>query len=299
MAKVLTESQSYFTEVHAWFVVSRAVIVSVYMLLAIIGNGSVLCFYGKNKKLTGHSYLLALAVIDLEACMVMLPLAPLIELNMIQQSVVASFFVRLQLSVQTIGFIGILVTMALDQFIAVFWPFQHARLRRNLNRVMLVTGVIILMFLTVAAICLTLYGYNHIPFIALILILAIITLVTLLIIYPSTAYKLYRQNTSVQPQSQVQRKTQMPSEPDKGQATKPDAKKRRLHVEAMKIYTAILLQFLLVYVIGGAGVVFFDKMWMAYFSYINHIGNPVIYYCFVQKFRDGIKESAGALCRRK
>ena len=265
------------------------------MLLAIVGNGCVLWFYGKNKKLTGHVYILALAVIDLEACMVMLPVTPLIELQITQQSATATFFIRAQLAMQTVGYFSIVVTMALDQFIAVFWPFKHARLRQNLNRVMFSTGAILFTFLVAIALGLTLHGYNHIPFIAMLLILATITMVTLLIIYPATAYKLYRQNTAVQPQPQVQGKTLKQSE---GQATKTDAKKRRIHVEAMKIYTAILLQFLLASIVSTVGIVIFKKIWMGYFFYINHIGNPVIYYCFVPKFREGVKECARTLFKK-
>ena len=52
------------------FIATRTVLISVLMFLGIVGNGFVLWFYGKNKRLTGQVYILALAVIDLVACVI-------------------------------------------------------------------------------------------------------------------------------------------------------------------------------------------------------------------------------------
>ena len=76
-------------------------------------------------------------------------------------------------------------------------------------------------------------------------------------------------------------------------------KKSQMHVQALKIYTAILLQFMLSTLLCTVGYVVLHQRWMVYFFWINHIGNPVIYYCFVPKFKAGVKESARALLHRK
>ena len=72
-----------------------------------------------------------------------------------------------------------------------------------------------------------------------------------------------------------------------------------MHVQALKIYTAILLQFMIASVIALAGISLFNERKLVYLFSTNNIANPLIYYCFVQKFREGVKESARALCRRK
>ena len=72
-----------------------------------------------------------------------------------------------------------------------------------------------------------------------------------------------------------------------------------MHVQALKIYMAILLQFLLANAISLVGISVFGQLWMAYFFYINHIGNPLIYYVFVPKFRESTKAAVCELCRRK
>ena len=285
-----TESQSYFPGAETWFIVSRSVLVFLIISLGIVGNGFVLWFYGKNKKLTGQVYILALAVIDLVCCVVMTPQMPLIELQIIQEYFIINVITNCGIALEMVGYFGVQLTMALDQFIAVFWPFQHARLRRDLNRGMVVCGAILSMLLAVASNSFTLLGYDHIPYVIMILILATVTLVTLLTVYPITAYKIYRQNVTVRPQLQIELKTPGKSG---GITTKHDqGNASHLHVQALKIYTAILLQFLLASIVSFAGLVIFDKIWMAYFFFINHTCNPAIYYCFVPKFREGVKTRA-------
>ena len=106
------------------------------MFLAVVGNGFVLKFYGSNKKLKGQGYLLTLAVIDLVCCVVMLPQAPVFELYSAEDWFLFHVILALQGILQLVSYFGVQVTMALDQFLAVFWPFRHARLRRHLNRAM-------------------------------------------------------------------------------------------------------------------------------------------------------------------
>ena len=55
------------------FILTRVVAVLVIMFLGIVGNGFVLNFYGRNKKMSGQVYILAMAVIDLVSCVVILP----------------------------------------------------------------------------------------------------------------------------------------------------------------------------------------------------------------------------------
>ena len=132
------------------------------------------------------------------------------------------------------------------------------------------------------------------------LAVGIVCVLVLVIVYPATAYKLYRQNTTVRPQPQTQihdnrRVQQFNSQ----KTTTSGIKKSQMHVQALKIYTAILLQFAFSTMLCLVALALRVHVWMVYFFWINHIGNPVIYYCFVPKFREAAKKSARALCRRK
>ena len=187
------------------------------------------------------------------------------------------------------SYFGMQVTMALDQFIAVFWPFQHARLRRNLNRAMLVLSSVVVVLMTairsVMLVVKSITGWYLLGFVGL----GSISALVLMIAYPATAYKLYRQSNAVRPQSQIQlRNTKTIQHGNIQVAPKSDVNKSQMHVQALKIYTAILLQFLISTLLCIIGFVIFHQRWMIYICWINHIGNPVIYYCFVPKFREGV-----------
>ena len=126
-------------------------------------------------------------------------------------------------------------------------------------------------------------------------------LLVLFIIYPTTAYKLYRQSATIRPQpknrlqkadksGQVSTSQPQPTSSDSESTTS-------MHVRALKIYTAILLQLILASGFSMlAGLI--GRRWMAYVFFINHIGNPVIYYCFVPKFREGVKKYTRAFFHR-
>ena len=62
-----------------------------------------------------------------------------------------------------------------------------------------------------------------------------------------------------------------------------------MHVQALKIYSAIFL----VFVLTNSVAVALGVLEIKYFVYVynmKHLANPVIYYCFVEKFRQSVKE---------
>ena len=265
------------------FIATRTVLISVLMFLGIVGNGFVLWFYGKNKKLTGQVYILALAVIDLVACVVILPHHPVFEREEAPERWTVLYpSIGLLTVLQSVSYFGVQVTMALDQFIAVFWPFRHARLQRKLNRVMLgvCSGFAVLMM--GVRIFMLILKIVKIWFSVLYLVMGLSSVLTLIILYPATAYKLYRLNAIVRPQPQIRLQNMRTTFKcnDHGKPG-PKVKHAQMHVQALKIYTAILLQFMLSTLLCTVGWVIFHERWMVYFFWINHVGNPVIYYCFV------------------
>ena len=72
---------SHSVDISVFFILSRSIIIVLYACVGIVGNGFVLWFYGKNKKLTGQVYILALAVIDVICCVIMPPQVTILELT--------------------------------------------------------------------------------------------------------------------------------------------------------------------------------------------------------------------------
>ena len=160
------------------------------------------------------------------------------------------------------------------------------------------------MFSVVSAMICTLEAFEIIGFLLpqqinarasdfLLLALTTACLLTLLILYPATAFKLYRQSRNVKPLPT--RLSRLRSQATGGQVdakpTSTEVKTNSMHVQALKIYTAISLQFLLLNLLVLGAVLIWRQLWMPYFFFINHIGNPVIYYCFVRKFREGLHQA--------
>ena len=164
MAGIVATLDALSESDRSWFIVSRTTTVFLLVICGIVGNGFVLWFYGKNKKLTGQVYILALAVIDLYSCVILLPQITLMELGLNRKLLIVFYTLGYQSILQLVPYLGVQVTMALDQFIAVSWPFQHARLRRNLNRAMLgicVVVILILVSLRTAVFFLSTVGSLH------------------------------------------------------------------------------------------------------------------------------------------
>ena len=187
--------------------------------------------------------------------------------------------------------------MALDQLMAVFWPFTHVRLRRNLNRVMFAVVGVLLGVLAVYAVVLVVLEAPPDYFRITYMIMGLVCVGVLLVVYPTTAYKLYRRSLSVQPKPQPRQRSGGLATQNKRKTSNLDlVPKGRMHVQALKIYSAILLQFMLSTLFCVVGDVVFNQRWVVYVFFFNHIGNPVIYYCFVPKFRESVKASARFLC---
>ena len=286
MANSTENTESGLAGISAWFIVSRIITVVFVLFLSMIGNGFVLWFYGKNKKLTGQVYILALAVIDLLACVVMLPQLPLVELQPTLHWPELDLILRLEGAIHIFSYIAVQVAMALDQFIAVFWPFRHTQLQRRLSYVMLsVACAVIAVLQAIDIVGFILSGKRDARMSNPIgLVLNSACMLTLLTVYPATACKLYRLNRNVKPLNRSDKK-------DHSKTASTEVKTNSMHVQALKIYTAVLLQFLLSNLLVVSAIVLCGKRWMLYFFFINHIGNPVIYYCFVGKFREGIHQA--------
>ena len=280
MAKHVDNTVSCLTDTSMLFILSRIILVGFYVCIGVVGNGFVLRFCGKNKNLTGQVYIKALAVIDLMACVVILPQMPLFELEQDLKSVTVAFVFSLESKLHIFAYFGVQVVYALDQFIAVYWPFKHARLRRPMNYgtitgVCTFIGVLeawdILVFVQTGFA----HGFSQLHRIV-ITSMGFICMVALASLYSATAVKLHRRNDVTAQQKHLRN-----SDP--------------AEQVQLKIYAAIFAKFVFSVLVSGVLINVLMQRWASYFFFITHIGNPVIYYCFVPKFRAAARDAIGNL----
>ena len=300
------DEEAFGSRVLIWFVISRTVMVLILMLTGVIGNGMVIKIYRQGKKLSGAVYIIALAVIDLFWLLLLLPHLPLLELSDDLNSAALNLYLEngygasAKLSYYT--YLCVQVTMALDQFIAVFRPFKHKQIRKRLNGCMLAVAALIAL---VQCIRLVIPDVEELHAFSGTIVLVCMTVLTG--VYSATALKLYAQGRATRPRGTnvvtpktISQRTTQATEAERASTawTKqpPPGKKRAMHIQALKIYTSIFLVF--VGANAAATVVALrDVKWLSYVYCINHMANPVIYYCFVEKFRKRVKEYCGRLTR--
>ena len=84
--------------------------------------------------------------------------------------------------------------MALDQFVVVFWPFRHARLRRRLSYTVLSVACVVIVIQQALEMVSFLLPTKLSPKVVHLIGFAVTTscILMLLTVYPATAYKLYR-----------------------------------------------------------------------------------------------------------
>ena len=343
-----TDSSDFSRAIPIWFIASRAVIVFLIMLCGVIGNGLVLLVYRRDmQKQSGAVYIITFAVLDIIVCVVLLPQYPIYELaETYDYHLVDAELLKAEGRLQCLCYLFVQVTMALDQFLAVFYPFRHMKLRSTLNKGMLVVFVVLVTLIGLLRYVLpVLVVYQHFY----VLIVAFLSsMLILLAVYPAVALKLYRQGRAIRPSNsrisaaielqtaasvakgtglhgaaagtgtgcaagigthgaaaEAERRDASPAAADAvrasrnaGVASQATAQtqhkvsataRRAMHVQAMKIYTSLFVVFLISFWPLAAAAQMQDKM-IGYLYYMNHTVNPIIYYCFVAKFRQSVKE---------
>ena len=276
---------------------THVAIISLIMFCGVVGNGLVLIIYGRDKKQSGAVYIIALAVIDLFSCVCLLPQIPLYEMSLDCNYELALDVIGSEGIVQGMATLFVQVTMALDQFVAVFYPFKHAKLRGTLNKIMVVAFLVVASTLSVMPFALPEFrikqGSKRNVYLLLIASVFSIGLLVLLSAYSAVALKLYRQGRSVGPQLGRTKSGAVRPSSAVGVVHNPEItekvaqSKRAMHIQALKIYTSIFLAFIAAYLMFMVSI-FSLSVWPGYGYYVNHTVNPVIYYCFVEKFRNNV-----------
>ena len=123
----------------AW-VASRVILVLLFALGGLVGNGFVFKVYWKSVKQnsqTSQLYIVLLACIDLFSCLVFLPQIPLHEWGLIPLIPMVS-----QTVLQSQAYLFVQVAMIVDRVFAVFRPHQFNQMRRRTNIVLTTLFVI-------------------------------------------------------------------------------------------------------------------------------------------------------------
>ena len=168
------------------------------MLCGVIGNVLVLLVYRRDKKQSGAVYIITFAVLDLIACVVILPQYPMYELAETYEYHLADpEWLKAEGRLLWLAYVFVQVTMALDQFLAVFYPFKHMKLRSALNRAMLALFAGFLALFCLMRYVLPVLVLNQHFYVLAFAFLS--GMITLLSVYPAVALKLYRQGRIKRP----------------------------------------------------------------------------------------------------
>ena len=321
-----------------------------YMLFGTAANCMVCVVYSKDKKQTGRDFILCLAVVDILACLFVLPQVPMFVAHL-QFGSLPTFFIVFSFEsiviLQSYQFTQ--VAMSLDQFLGVYFPFKHRKFAPIMKKIMLFAAVLTICGHFVHLVLSNIRGMASFPVLnylsSLIFRLVIaISFLTLLVVYPLIVMKLYRQHRKIRPKTvgitvvsstvheagqqrtaneqlparelqiprelthqSIEAKTAFSTAGERGTYVDrepkasaadlasrqrrhekvPSKATRKMHVQAIKVYSSIFLLFTLS-LVSLVIVILSNSVVWSYVYFLNHIGNPIIYYVFVPKFRETV-----------
>ena len=155
-----------------------------------------LCCMCTPKTLTGRSFVILLAVVDLLCCVIILPQVPLWELGFIDVVYVS------QVLVQVLVHLFIQVAMTLDRVFAVFTPFRYQQYRRTSRTCLAVLATFIIIGLQIKLVVERIFQIDAGDYIGRATFFVTYTIGVLVIFtsYPVLAMRLFRMKRKVAPQ---------------------------------------------------------------------------------------------------
>ena len=284
------------TECHANVCVSTVVgqvlITIILMITGIVGNGTVLKIYYKEKKQASKIYIIALAWIDLVGCVVFLPQIPFWQLvSALGLSSPVAGYISVGLMMQKQSYLFVQIAMVFDRIFAVFKPHSFNQLRRKTNLILLM--IFAALQITIVASATIFYSSGDSTGFILAMLAYIppfmVAFCIYVVAYPAIAVKLWKQNRRIGAATGNQQNSNIVSE---------SQQRTKHHIKTLKLYVAVLALFLFTFLpaVGytivynlGIGTYWSLYMWVSYIYYINTIGNPFIYYIFIKKFRNDVR----------
>ena len=269
-------------------IATRVLVVIIFMVLGVVGNGTVLYIYRKISKKHPQAgkktlYIRIMAWLDLFFCTVILAQMPLFEFRLIPDAV---YFTQAVLSV----FCYLLVQIAIvfDRIFAVFTQFKYAQNSNKCNRILCVVYVFAVITFEVIVLIEALSDVKLPQNVFMNGIAAVYVLAFFVpcVVYPAIAIKLWSRKRKIATIFAI------------NQANSKANQIRAAHVKALRLYAAVLALFVIAYVptsIGGL----IDERRLHYLFMLNGIGNPVVYYMLNDEFRNEVKKLAQKLQMRR
>ena len=264
---------------------SAFVIAIICVVVGGVGNGLILWIYSRNKQLPVRTFILILAVLDFYSSVVLMPHMLASYMGVLHQYVTVPQGLFLAISYDYVT-----VTMALDRVIATFRPFQYAKYRRTLLKVMasLMIAVIVVMesfvgylfvneFITELPASAFVGRFSNTVYVSQ----NILSLITVAVAYPAIGFKLHRQAQNISPKIFV-----VNENPTVMMSMTKQKKESALHIKTLKLYVAILGLFLVYFMSNLLWIV--AHRLFGFLRVINFCGNFFVYYIMIDPFRDEV-----------
>ena len=276
----------------AW-ITSRVLVVGVLFIGGTVGNGLVLKIFYKEKTYASKIYIIAMAWIDLLGCCTTLVQLPFFEAHLMPKEVyMAEAIVVVQ------AYLFVQLAMVFDRLFAVFLPFKFIKMRRKTNTVLAVLFCVVHVAIQTMEHILK----QRVYVVAVILAIKVILLGLMIISYPAMAIKLWKQSRRIKPTAASQHNQPSAATGNPNKVISESQQRTKHHIKTLKLYVAVLTLYLLAFfsttLVAVDQVLSLNNTWVVYIYYFNSIGNPFIYYVFIEKFRDDVNLMARSIVRR-
>ena len=236
-------------------------------------------------------YIVVLAWLDLIGCTLVVPFIPFWERVLLPDQVFGG-----PALFQTQSYLFVQVAMVFDRIFAVYKPHSFKRLRRKTNRALFVIFLIVHIPMQLQVL---IYVGNIYLSIAYVIIFGL-GFATTLIAYPAIALKLWKQSRRIKPTAANQQNQPSAATGNPNKVISETQQRTKHHIKTLKLYVAVLVLYLFAFLSTTLVAVDLSlkNPWVVYLYYFNSIGNPFIYYVFIEKFRDDVNVMARRIVTR-
>ena len=276
-------TSSTLCDVHpncVWIIASRTCIVLAFVIAGVIGNGTVLYIYrdrgNKQQQQASRIYIVTLAYYDIFSLFIVLPQTVLYEYGLMPESVYIA-----EGGISVVCYLFVQVAMVIDRVFAVFTPFKYMTYRDRFNRILSVfVGIYFSAMICVQSVLVFFTDNEGVAKSIMIWTLnlsALLAFSIIFIAYPAIAIKLFRQKRKIHASTMTNS--------EQNEANKP----MEAHIKALRLCGGVLALFILAFV-PNVILTITEIRALNYFYYFNHVGNPLVYYLFNERFRNDVTD---------
>ena len=238
-------------------------------------------FTRKNSSYAGNAYVIALAVLDILACIVIIQIILFLDELQSMQYVFMACWVFTEWLV--LSYLCVLAAMSLDRLMAVVRPIKYQVVKSLQKYIVrgIMTVVACLVMLQALFILLkagaVLTKVNN----ALFLITIAGCLVIIVVSYTIIIRKLMQQNVKVQSEFNMHK-----TDSNNVHMKKAVTTEGSVHVTTVKVFVGVSILFVASYIPVVVAHLTAHHIVYKFLYMINHVGNPIIYYVLNKKFRN-------------